>query len=176
MQDPLSVLLPTSNVWDPSQIYETEGIDEPLEELLVRMYQNLNQMSLAINLKDSAYYTTQEFVNNQQFFAPTGTDQTAYRDAFRVTVNFGALPSGAPPSKSVAHGIGPSSAYTATRIYAAATKPSTINWIPIPYVSATAIANNLQLDVDATNVTITTGGTDYSLYTKCIVVIEYIKE
>lgn len=174
MPDPLSVLLPTSNVWDPSQIYETEGLSEPLEELLVRMYQNLNQMSIAINLKDSSYYTTQEFVNNQQFFSPTGTDQTAYRDAFRMTVDFGALP--AAGAKTVAHGIGPSSAYIATRIYGAATKPSTINWIPIPYVSATLMADNLQLDVDATNVTITTGGTDYSLYTKCIVVIEYIKK
>ena len=45
--EPLYSSLPTTNVWDPSQIYETEGLTEPLQELLVRLYQNLNQMALA---------------------------------------------------------------------------------------------------------------------------------
>src|SRR5690348_17636908 len=112
MADPLYSSLPTTNVWDPSQIYETEGIDEPMQELLVRMYQNLNQMSLAINERDVGYYIVQEFVNGQQFFAnPTDTDQTNYRPDFRIAVNFGALP--AAGSKSVAHGIGPSASYIA---------------------------------------------------------------
>lgn len=179
MAEPLNTAIPTTNVWDPSQIYEVEGISEPLSELLVRMYQNLNQMSLAINAKDAGYYLLEEFVNGQQFFAdPADTDQTNYRPDFRRAVNFGALP--AAGSKSVAHSIAPTADYIATRVYGAATNPTagagTPFFIPIPYSSATAVADNLELYVTDTNVVITTGGTDYSAFTQCVVVIEYIKK
>jgi hypothetical protein len=48
-----------------------------------------------------------------------------------------------------------------------------MQYIPLPYASPTLV-NNIQLSVDATNVTITTG-IDYSAYTVTYVILEYIK-
>ena len=48
--------LPTTNIWDTTEIYETEVTSDAFKELMVRLYQNLSDMSDAINLKESAYY------------------------------------------------------------------------------------------------------------------------
>ena len=63
--------------------------------------------------------------------------------------------------------------WTFTRLYGAATDPST-SFLPIPFAHPTA-ANNIALSADATNVSITTGS-DRTGYTACYVVLEYIKE
>jgi hypothetical protein len=47
--------------------------------------------------------------------------------------------------------------------------------IPIPYSSTTNIDNNISIQVDDTDVNITTAA-DYSVYTICYVVLEYIKQ
>lgn len=174
-----NTFLPTTNIWDPSQIYEIEGISEPLQELLVRMYQNLNQMSLNINLKDAGYYIQDEFITGQQFYAdPADPDQQNFRSTFRMSVDTGQLP--AAGSITVAHNIPFAyGQYMATRIYGAATNTNNVSvlpfMIPLPYVSANAVADNLQLDITLTDVVITTGGTNYSDFGLSTVVIEYIK-
>ena len=45
------MMVPTTNVWDVSQIYNLQDISPELRELFVRLYQNLNKMALAVNLK-----------------------------------------------------------------------------------------------------------------------------
>lgn len=171
------LFVPTTNIWDVNQIYAIENIDADLQELLVRLYQNINVISLALNLKDSGYYTIQEFLNGQVFFpnpALTATSPTTpvYRQVFRTVVNFGVLPNAT--TKSVAHGIAITNTYSFTRIYAAASNQSGLSFIPIPYASPVLI-NNISLDVDATNVTIVTG-TDRTAYTLTYVILEYIKQ
>ena len=72
--------VPTTNIWDVSQIYSTEGISPELQELLVRMYQNLNQMSLALNTKTSGFYNNdnQQFVNGNVWFPnPANSSQSS---------------------------------------------------------------------------------------------------
>lgn len=164
----------STNVWDPSEIYAS-NLSPELKEILVRMYQNLGLMSGNINLKDTGYYPTQEFVNGQLFYPnPTNSSATsaypAYRQVYRTVVNFGALPNAG--AKTVAHNIPVNIGYTFTRIYATATQPNTF-FIPIPYSSATLI-NNIEIFVDPTNVTIVTA-IDYSAYTVCYAILEYIK-
>lgn len=171
------MFVPTTDVWDVSQIYQIEDLSPELQELLVRLYQNLNNMSLALNLKDTGYYSLQEFLNSQAFFPdPTLSSTTSaapvYRQAFRTTVNFGALPNTG--TKSVAHGIAIMGTYSFTRIYAAASDQIGMNYIPIPYASPTD-TNNIELSVDATNVTITTGS-DRSAFLITYVILEYIKQ
>src|SRR5690606_40889986 len=63
----LGAFVPTTNIWDPSELY-TLDIQPEFRELLVRLYQNLNNMSLLLNLKDTGYYTLEEFLNSQAFF------------------------------------------------------------------------------------------------------------
>lgn len=171
------LFVPTTNVWDVSQIYALEDIDPQLQELLVRLYQNLNVMALALNLKDSGYYSIQEFLNSQAYFpdpALTSTSATTpvYRQVFRTVVNFGDLPNAG--TKTVPHGIDITNTYSFTRIYAASSDQVALNYIPIPYASATLV-NNIEIFVDATNVIIITAA-DYSNFTLTYVVLEYIKQ
>jgi hypothetical protein len=173
------VFAPTTNVWDVSQINNIEGLKPELKELLVRLYQNLNIMSLVLNAKDTGYYNTQEIVNSQQWFpnpllssAPTMTSTAIFRPVLRTVINFGALPNAA--AKTARHHIFCSSQTTFTRIYATASDTTGLTYIPIPYASTTAVANNIEIKVDNTNVTITTAA-NYSNYNVCYVVLEYLQ-
>ncbi len=170
--------VPSSYVFDVQQIQQADVNSAEFKELLVRLYQNINSMCIALNLKDSGYYNTQEFVNGQMWFPNPNYNSTtavypAFRQVYRTVVNFGTLP--AAGTKSVAHNVPYNPAYSGTRIYVTATDPVGLTEIPVPFSSAVDIAHNIQLDVDATNVNITTGGHDYSNYTICYVVLEYIK-
>ncbi len=101
------------------------------------------------------------------------------RQVFRKVIAFGALPNAG--TKSVAHGIDtlpqdlPNNyiGFSFTRIYATATDPVNELYIPIPYASNVA-ANVIEINVDATNVNITTAS-NKTAYTITYVVLEYIK-
>lgn len=167
----------TTDILDAQLLYDLDIDSREFREALVRIRQSINKISILLNLKDTGYYPLSEFVNGQSFFpnpllSATGTSQTAtYRQVYRIAVIFGALPNTG--SKSVPHGLLPDSRWTSTRIYAAATDTINKNYIPIPYASP-VLANNIELEIDATNVTITTGS-DRTNFGTCYVIFEYIK-
>ena len=175
--------IPTSYIWDMAQLQSTDVTSPEFKELLLRLYQNLNSMALSLNAKDSARYNTDEFVNGQLYFPnPAMNSSTATkpeeRQVYRKVINFGALPNTA--TKTVAHGIqivppigAINQGFTFTRIYATASDPINGLYVPIPYASS--VANDIiELWVDRLNVNITTGA-DWSAYTVCYVVLEYLK-
>jgi len=139
------------------------------------IYAVVNQLSLALNTKDSGYYALTEFINGQVWFPdPALTSSTlqkpTLRQVFRRVVNFGALPNTG--TKSVAHGLTITAGFSFTRIYGCATDPST-TFIPLPYASP-VLADNIELWVDAANVNIKTGK-DRTGFTTTYAIIEYIK-
>ncbi len=170
--------VPTTNVWDDISALEQVDISSPqFKELLVRLYQNVNNIAILLNLKDTGYYPQTEFVNGQLYFPqPTLNSSTQvapiFRQVFRLVINFGALPNST--TKSVAHNIAINNAYTFTRIYGCASDTVSFHYIPLPYSSAT-LANNIELSVDATNVTVKTAA-NFSAYTITYIVIEYLKQ
>lgn len=173
----VGAFIPTTNIWDVSQLYSMDVNSQEFKELLVRLYQNLNNISTMVNFKDTGFYDTNEFVNGQLYFPnPALSSQTQqnplFRQVFRLVIEFGALPNTA--TKSVAHNISINDAYTFTRIYATASDTTGLNYIPIPYASP-VLANNIELNVDATNVNITTGS-NRSNYSICYVVLEYLNQ
>jgi len=168
--------IPTTQVWDVSEIYETEVTSPQFKELIVRLYQNINNQSLSVNGKSSGIYDTAEYVNGKTFFPNPSLNSTSsttptQRQVFRKVINFGALPNTA--SKTVAHGITVTDSVTFTQIYGAATSTTTHTYIPLPY-AAVVLANNIELLVDATNVTITTGA-DCTIFDTSYIVLEYLK-
>lgn len=171
----VGLFVPTTNVWDVSEIYQTDVTSPEFKELLVRMYQNLNLMSLALNIKDSGYYDTSNFVNGQIFFPSTTLNSTTaavptFRQVNRLVVNFGALTNTA--TKNVAHGLAPTTSWTFTRIYGCASDTTAFAYLPLPFASPTD-ADNIELRVDATNVTIITGS-NRSSFNVCYVILEYL--
>lgn len=150
-----------------SQFVNFDVSDQDLRLLLQQIYFAL---AYQINEKDVGSYETIEQLNGQQYFDPANAQRKRY--VFRIVVNFGALPNTA--TKSVAHGITVDANTNFTRIYATASDTTALTYIPIPYVDPTTLANGIELDVDATNVNITTAA-NYSAYNVCYVVLEYVK-
>src|SRR5574338_508502 len=87
--------IPTTELLDVSQIYSVDVNSLEFKELLVRLYQALNKISLITTNKDSGYYVEEEFVNSQQYFNPTDPSPLKTRGVFRRTYNIGALGAGA---------------------------------------------------------------------------------
>lgn len=165
----------TTQVWDVALLQSINVNSPEFKELLVRMYQQLNLMANVINVKTSGKYPLLEFVTSKAWFPnPAYNSSTATqpveRPVLRKVINFGTLPNTA--TKSVAHGITITPNTRFTLIYATASDPST-SFIPIPYASP-VLANNIELNVDAVNVNITTGS-NRNAYTTCFVVLEYIQ-
>ncbi len=177
-QASIGSFLPTTYILDAAAVQSLDVNSPEFKQHMVKLYQTINSMLIVLNTKDSGYYIPQEFVNSQLFFPDPAlsstTDRTpTYRQVFRKTINFGALPNAT--VKSVPHGIVFNGNFSATRIYGAATDRPNSSMIPIPYVSSVAGAQNIELYIDATNVNMATGS-DYSMYTISYVVIEYLKQ
>ena len=157
--------LPTTNIFDINDFNDVRTI--------------FNNMALIINTKDTGIYSKSEFVNGQVWFPdPALTSYTpktpTKRQVYRKAINFGGLPNAG--TTNVAHGITfpAANTFSFTRIYGAATDQTGGSYLPLPYASTTLI-NSIELSVDNTNVSITTG-IDRTAYTICYVVLEYIKE
>jgi hypothetical protein len=171
--------VPTSYIWDVSQLEDIEVTSPEFKELLVRMYQNLSFMAMVLNTKDTGIYDITEYPNSQVYFPnPANYSHTLeapnYRQVFRKVINFGALPN--TTTKSVAHGIvinadNPNATFTI--IYATASDTTGLTYVPIPYSSVTSTADDIEIFVDATNVNIITGS-NRSNYNVCYVVLEYL--
>lgn len=123
----------------------------------------------AVNTKEGALYLPQELATFQLYFTPN--DPQRLRNVYRKTIDFGSLPNTA--AKAVPHGITFNSNFSTTRIYGSATDPVNLVYIPLPFADPTP-ANNISLFLDSTNVYVT-AGSNRSNFTRCTVVIEYVK-
>lgn len=175
LQENAGLFVPTTNIWDVASLKDIDVTKPEFKELLIRLYQNINNITLALNLKDSAYYVQQEFVNGQAFFANPNTInfENNPRQVYRMVINCGSLPDTA--TINIAHNINPMSSYTFTRVYGCSSDQTSLSYLPLPYSSSISIADNIELNVDSTYVNITTGS-DRSSYVTTYVILEYLKE
>jgi hypothetical protein len=175
-------------IFDVQALIEAEVSSGEFKELLVRLYQQVNNISIAVNLKTTGLHLKEEYRNGNNYF-PTekrgnyAPNQLDYRAVFQKEVDFGALPNAA--TKSVAHNIPISDStvagvnpYICVGLRGFATKPDTagigIRWIPLPYATETA-NGDIEVYVTATDVVVTTS-IDYSAFTKTTFVLEYLKK
>lgn len=171
--------IPTTQNFDAQAIMEEDVNSLKFKEIIVKLYQFTNQISQSVNSKASGYYNTQEFASGEMFYpnpslSSTSVQKTfaAPRPVFKKVINFGTLPSSTSGS-SVAHGITFGTNTTLVRLWGAATNTAGTSMIPLPYASAT-LNENISLYADGTNVYIKPG-IDRSAYTKCNIIIEYLK-
>ncbi len=172
--------LPTTDSNDAQIIEDMDINSKEFKEWLVQLRRNLNNFSRFINKKVQGQFSLSEQVSGKQFFPVAGTftgkgqSSQINRQAYFKTVDFGALPN-AGVSPPIAHGIEFDANYSVINIYGAATKPTVpFDYISLPYSSPT-LNQNIKLVVNATDVIITTA-INYSAYTRCYVVIEYLKD
>lgn len=169
--------VPTNYIWDVQQLQDTDVNSPEFKELLVRLYQNVNNIALVLNVKDTGMYAVTETVNGQLYFPNPANNSSAVqypaqRQVYRKVINYTiALPNAG--TVSIPHGIVCTPLTTFTRIYATANDTTGNNYIPLPYASPTD-ANNIELQVDGTNVTIITGS-NRSNFTITYIVLEYLQ-
>ena len=172
--------VPANFIFDVSQIQDVDVNSAEFKELLVRLYQNINTMCLALNAKDIGLYDINQQSNGQMYFATsTYTSQSSPfvkstgRQVFRLVLNLPqiagiALPAGV---TTIAHNIFITDVTTFTRIYGVANNTTTHTYYPLPWASA-AGATNIEVKVDGTNVTITNNsGIAFQV---CYIVLEWI--
>lgn len=175
--------IPTTTIYDVSEIYEIQVTDPAFKELIVRLYQSVANISQVLNVAEKGYYVRNEFVTGSLLFPnPANTSLTPTpanaRQGWRNTILVSSFP--ATGTLTIPHLIPVQPAFTFFKIYGTANLPSTINvpmtgsYLPVPYLDVTTSANNIQLRADNTNIYITTGGTNYSAYTGTVI-LEYIK-
>jgi hypothetical protein len=167
--------LPTTNIWDTAEIEDIDVRSEEFKELLIKLYRNINNIALSVNIRDAGFYPQTEFINGQLFFPnPALSSQTpqvpTQRQVFRKVVNFGALPNSS--TKNFLHEIDINDKFTFTRIYGAASDTTGFTYIPLPYVSTGAAS--IELSVSQTNVIVTTA-TNRSNFNSTYIILEYIK-
>lgn len=142
------------------------------ELMRVAIIERERRTSDLINQKERSNYEDQEISINQKWF--TSANNQVKRDVYRKVIDLGGLNDfTAVNPQNTAHGITISASLIVTRIYGAATDPSTL-YIPLPYVDMTGGGNNIQLSMDNTNI-ILRSNLDYSGFTTAYVVVEYIK-
>lgn len=158
----------TTNVWDVSRLYEVDVNSDEFKELLVRLYQNINNISLVLNTKSTGYYINEEFVSGKLFFNPDSNDPLELRPGFIMVVNTGALGAGV---TSIDHNIPVTDIYKWMFISGAATDTVTIVGYPLPFAGASG--NNIEVSVTATQVLI--NNNSGITFTDSQVTLEYCK-
>lgn len=176
MADPrFGAFIGTTENLDVGLLQSTDVNSEQFKQLIIKLYQTVNNIALLLNKKHTGMYTLTEFVNGKTYFANpalSATQTPLPRQEFSITVITGQLPNTA--TKIIPHGISNwNSACTLVNIWGAATDTTGLTGIGLPYASPT-LANNIELSMDATNIYITTGSnrTNYNI---SYVTLEYLK-
>lgn len=140
--------------------------------------EQLKKIAIAVNAREIGWFLDEELLSGKAFIpgvndAVSGGTSQQFRQVLRKVVDFGTLPNAS--TKSVAHGISVTSNFTLIFLGAYATDPVNLEGISIPFVDPSSTANGILLNIDSTNVNITTGS-NRSNYTRCYVTIEYLQE
>lgn len=161
--------------FDVSQFYEVDIKSQAFKDLLVLMYQQINNLSIVVNNKVSGYNLTQEFVTSKLFFPAVGFNPNDLRPGYSVGVDCSPLPV---VTQSYPHGLSypVPTTYNGISIIGCATNPATGEFRPMPYVDVDGGGTeSIQVKITSTNVIITTGGMDYSAWNGKVF-FEYLKQ
>lgn len=162
--------VPTTNIWDIGRLQEIDVNTPEFKELLVRLYQNVNNIALVLNTKSTGYYINQQFVSSKLFFNsnPALNNQSELRPGFIMTVNTGALGAGV---TAINHNIPVTNTLKWMFISGAATDTVSIVGYPLPYASV--VGNDIQVSVTATQILI--NNNSGVAFTDSQVTLEYCK-
>lgn len=155
-----SLLLPT---------YQTFSKEN--DQFLIQITKVYNDFATAINQRQTGTFNLSETIAGENFFNTTvsNTAPANPRPAYRKVFNIGAIAAGA--TSTTAHNIVGATFYT--HIYATAVTNVPDNR-PIPYSSVTAVNQQIEIKVTATNIVIINGAAAPNI-TSAIVVLEYLK-
>ena len=160
--------VPTTPNYDVQLLQSIDVNSQEFKDLLVRLYETVNQVSLALNAKDTAYYPEQEFNTGGILFNQTITNASQQPQIFRRRVSTGALGAGV---TTAAHGLNPTATWQAVAIYGAATDSAGPTFFPLPFAGVGI--GNIMVTIDGTNVNI--NNNSGSTFTDSYIIFLYVK-
>jgi hypothetical protein len=166
-----------------SQLFESylpvyDLVPEKWEEARPFLVEQLKKISNAVNIREIGWFLDEELLSGKAFIPGSndvldgGSSQT-FRQIFRKVIDFGPLLING--INSAPHFINVNEQFTLIFLGANATDPVGFTALPIPYVDTMALANQIEIYMDATDVYIVTG-VPRSNYTRVYVIIEYLLE
>lgn len=170
------VFVPTTQVWDVSKIYDLDVTSEEFKELIVRLYQQLNSIAIALNSKETGVYIKDVFNNGSRWFNPNTTDPEDLRPGYQTVVEFGAVNTGGSTTQPHNISIPAGSTIKFTAIYGCVNDSTGRNYLPIGYATTLGSfgTGNITVDVNATNVVIwNNSGTNFTSATVVLKFLEF---
>lgn len=140
---------------------------EEFKEFRIKFLENYRDIANAVNIREISIFDLTESVSGEQWF--TSGNPQVKRQTFRKVYSIGAVATGA--TVNTAHGLTGVTAYT--KIIGTVIT-DVVDYRPMPYASATAVNQQIELKVTATNVVIINGAAAPNI-TSAIVVLEYLK-
>ena len=135
------------------------------------LVENLKKMTNVINTKERGTMFLEQIISGGQLFGTTASAQQP-RTIYRTVVNFGGLPNAT--TTTVPHNINIDVNFTLVDLFISATNPTALTSFSLKYWSQDA-TEDILISLTSTNIVVKTL-TDYSAFTRSIVVIEYVLE
>lgn len=178
-----SNFIPTSQIWDVSEILSNNTISPEMKKVFVKMYQKLSEMAMAVNNKSSGIHDLQEQPTGKIFFPKPGlTSASGQTPVARgsISKNFvWADATGTPKSlpnattDTMAHGITFDANTILINVWAAATDHIHGMYVRIPHVDCAK--GTIGIWATNTDIVIDCCGFDGTDFTDVYVGIEFIR-
>lgn len=140
---------------------------EDFESFRIKFLEVYRNISYATNSRGIAVFDLEEFLTGEQWFS--AGDPQKKRQTFRKIYSIGAIAAGA--TLNTAHGLTNVTAFT--KIIGTAIT-AVVDYRPIPFASATAVNEQIEIRADATNIIIVNGAAAPNI-TSALVILEYLK-
>lgn len=140
---------------------------EDQSQLLIQLTSRDTTLATAINLREISQYETVEVLSGKQFF--TSGNAQKKRFGYRKVFTLPATATGA--TTNIAHGLSGVTAYI--NIYGTATTDIPDDR-PIPYASATAVNQQIEVKVLGANIVVINGAAAPNI-TSGFIILEYLK-
>ena len=163
--------VPTTNIWDPQNIYQS-NLDPELKEILVRLYQNLNLMANVLNVKETGQYNNSfETICSKTWFpnpaltsasSTTPTDRPVWRMVYLTNL---------PPGVTVIpHGLLINASWTFVNGEGAANDTVGLNY---RFFKNSGAGVDISMTVNAVNITLT--NSTAITFNVTYIILEYLK-
>lgn len=153
-----------------------DSIPEKWDDARTYLVEVLKKMSDAINIREIGWFLDEELLSGKALFPGVNNElnesPATSRQILRQAYDFGPLPNAG--TSSIPHNIIVDANFTLIDLWGGAYDPIAFKGIPIPFVS-TVLADQVQINMDATNIYITTAF-NYSSFTNVKIFIEYAQE
>lgn len=159
--------VPTTNIWDVTELQEIDVNSDRFKELLVRLYQYINLIAVVLNAKESAYYIGQEFNTSELYENPTSANIEDLRQGYRQFNIIGPIGAGL---TAFNHLLPVDAQWTWVYIGGAATNSAGLTGYPIPYANA---AGDISVHVTGTQIII--DNQSGVIFTQTYIILKYLK-